>query len=299
VAVEIIHISDIHLGQRNLSWAQRAIKMHKAQPEAYQALRHAVAKLLERPAPQTIAILSGDLTIIGGIKEIGDALDEWNTLTGGQKAWVLGNHDFWNGKVLRTAARHQTVHHKVRTAYWPLGRVTNVNDGRMRVSIYELDSTPQEGLRGLYTNVVACGELSKTQIDELHEQIANNGTWTNGSDVVLAIMHHPLGDQFRDSLQVLAWLRERPGPVMIMSGHTHLWAYTAPGFMQATCGSSTFESRDGGSPKRMRPPSFLVHRLEQNGSHGVVLHRSVWEFDGTEFQPLPARAVPGPHRLLP
>jgi 3',5'-cyclic AMP phosphodiesterase CpdA len=298
MAVEIIHVSDLHLGQRKLNWAQRAIKMHRAQPKAYKALRRALANLLARRTPQTIAILSGDLTIIGGMKEIGDALDEWNTLTGGQDTWVLGNHDFWNGKVLPTALRHETVHNKVRAAYWPAGRVTTVTDGPMRVSIHELDTTPQEGLRGLYTNAIAEGELSKTQIDELHQQITANGTWTEGPDVVLAIMHHPLG-KLREQLQVLAWLREAPRPAMIMSGHTHLWAYTAPGHMQATCGSSTFGSRDDGPPKRTRPPSFLVHRLEPDGQRGVVLHRSVWEFDGTEFQSLPATAMPGPYALMP
>lgn len=299
MAVEIIHISDIHLGQRNLNWAQRAIKMHKAQSEAYQALRRAVGGMLARQTPETIAILSGDFTIIGGIEEIGDALDEWNTLTGGQKTWVLGNHDFWNGNVLSTVAHHQTVHCQVRAAYWPPGRVTPLTDGEMRVSIYELDTTPQEGLLGLYNNVIAKGELSKTQIDELREQILANGTWNDGPDLVLAIMHHPLRKGFRDPLRVLAWLRELPWPmVMIMAGHTHLWTYTAPGPIQATCGSSTFESRDDGPPAQTRPPSFLVHRLEQSG-HSVVLNRSVWEFDGSEFQPLPAGTLPGPYVLMP
>lgn len=298
MAVEIIHVSDIHLGQRKLNWAQRAIKMHKAQPEAYQALRRAVASLLARPTPQTIAILSGDLTIIGGFEEIGDALDDWNTLTSGQKTWVLGNHDFWNGEVLPTAVRHETVHHQVRAAYWPAGRVTAITDGPMRVSIHELDTTPQEALRGLYTNVVAKGELPKTQIDELREQITANGTWTEGPDVVLAIMHHPLAE-LREPLQVLAWLSEPPRPAMIMCGHTHRWSYTAPGPMQATCGSSTFGSRDDRPAKQIRPPSFLVHRLEQDGPQRVVLHRSVWEFDGAEFQSLPATAVPPPYVLGP
>src|SRR5258707_6274118 len=133
MAIEVIHVSDIHLGKSSLNWAQRAINMHTARPDAYQALRRAVSRLLARRTPKTIAILSGDLTVIGAMKEIGDALDEWNTLTGGQQSWVLGNHDFWNGNVLPTALSHESVHRNVRTAYWPAGRVRGVTDGHMRI----------------------------------------------------------------------------------------------------------------------------------------------------------------------
>src|SRR5205085_1190233 len=133
------------------------------------ALADAVQSLVGRPDTTTIGVLSGDLSVLGDVPDIGAVRSWWTTVASGRPAtaltcngtattrpvYILGNHDFWNGAVRATALKHSQVHIQARAAHWPGNRVWSVVAGRLRVTIYELDTTPSRGVFGLARNVIA------------------------------------------------------------------------------------------------------------------------------------------------
>ncbi len=238
------------------------------------ALAEAVGRLVSRTTPRTIGVLSGDLSTLGNVADVGEACYWWNSCSGSDSIYVLGNHDFWNGQPLRTGARHSRVHKEIRAAHWPIDQTTTVIVGDMRISIHEIDTTPSEELTGLYMNVIASGELHPPIVADLKSRLDAQAPWDSGPDIRVLVMHHPV-DRMRKSTAAIAQLRQAGSIELVLAGHTHKHAFATYGFRQATCGSSTLEHKG-------EPPCFLVHRLTSDGG-SCDLHAALWQFDGSAF----------------
>lgn len=156
-AVEIVHVSDVHLSTQEPSRMQKLIGVQRGSEDVKAALASVVHNLVTRENVLTVATLSGDLSTLGDVNDIGATRAWWQGTAPHSSVYVLGNHDFWNGHPLRTAVVHASVHREVRAAHWPNDTVTVFENDGMRITIYEADTTPSERLTGLVTNVLAQG----------------------------------------------------------------------------------------------------------------------------------------------
>jgi hypothetical protein len=145
----------------------------------------------------------------------------------------------------------------------------------MRVTIYEVDTTPSERISGLVTNALARGARQEPIVRELKAAVDTLPPWSQGPDVGIVVMHHPV-TRLRKGLVAIAGLRRIPRINCVLVGHTHKFRMNRFGFLQATCGSSTIVGR------KKPAPSFLVHALTRDGS-SVWLQTTLWTFDGRSF----------------
>jgi len=280
--LEIVHVSDVHLADTEPTWLQKHIGVQRGSASVAEALAATVKSLVSRTGPQTVGLLSGDLSTLGAAGDIGSTRIWWEGHAGDSSRYVLGNHDFWNGHPLQTAIKHTQVHWEVRDAHWPLDRITTLSVGDMRVTVYELDSTPRDQITGLVTNVLAQGGRFEPLTSSLREAVYAQGAWGHGPDVGVVLMHHPV-DRLRNGLVAIAELDQNTSLNLVLVGHTHRalmnrFGSGERGYVQATCGSSTIRGR------KKPNPSFLVHAL--SALEGTVrLQTTFWEFDGTTFAP--------------
>jgi Calcineurin-like phosphoesterase len=263
--------------------------MRRGPDKVANALADAVQSLVSRHDTTTIGVLSGDLSVLGDVPDIGAVRSWWTTIASALPAtaltrngtatrrpvYILGNHDFWNGAVRATALKHSQVHMQARNAHWREHSVWSVVAGRLRVTMYELDTTPSRGVFGLARNVIAKGELDPSVRYSLPGFIAAEPVMPDEVVLRLAVMHHPVGE-LTAKLAAIDALNQT-GINLVLSGHTHAFGNEEYGFIQAVSGSSTLR-HDGAQP------SFLLHSLVCGPDGTVSLRTTRWDFDGDHFQ---------------
>lgn len=283
--LDIIHVSDVHLGRRSPRF-YRLLGAKRGKGRVVEALADAVRTIVSRDDVTTVAVLSGDLSTLGDPQDIGETRFWWKSIAGSPSIYVLGNHDFWNGQPARTAPWHADIHAATRGAHWPNDGVWRVVIGNMRVTIYEVDTTPSGGLTGLRTNVFAKGEIYKRVADKLTVAVNAQTPRSRGADVSVVVMHHPV-EELRKGLVGIADLGRSGRINLVLAGHTHEFGRATFSYVQETCASSTLHHRK-------ESPSFLVHTVTHVRGPHVSLQSTLWTFDGGSFV---ARPLPGSYDL--
>jgi hypothetical protein len=277
-SLTIIHISDIHLCQR---WRPHALipRVHRPAQRVVTALEDLVRSEISN-ADSPVAVLSGDLSLLG------------DRAQGKHSTYVLGNHDFWAGSIRITGVASPRTHRLVSAAYWPREKPPVIDLDGFRVRFYLLDTTPP----GLARNFLALGKSSSTQLKRLRDGVQ----WDRAEDrkkgracLAVVIMHHPMLVNFARAGIIDKLLRRPPGTTLrsmkptefdqllfddmriglVLTGHTHLWAFHVKGFKvpQAISASSTVS----------KPPGLWIHDLSVDSGGRLSINSRHVEYENS------------------
>jgi predicted MPP superfamily phosphohydrolase len=157
-ALTILHISDIHLQRGRFTPHFLIPGAHRARREVADALREELRWQIEaarKRGDEVLAVLSGDLSLLGDDRDVRYALAWWEAVTTATTAtYVLGNHDYWGGSVIRRLTAAPLVQLGIRQRHWP-HEVPPIDLDDLRVRVYLLDTTPDDIVRN--TAVVPSG----------------------------------------------------------------------------------------------------------------------------------------------
>jgi predicted phosphohydrolase len=274
----LIQVSDPHLRAGSRDWYEWFPTI-EAPSDGGGALADAVSSRVSAAVVADkdvcLGILSGDVSLLGKPADLDMSLGWWNALVPAGSAFVLGNHDFWNGRIGHTFLTHATAHWQVRATRWPAWPVRQLDPvdlPGLRIRIYELDTTPLNP----WINAAARGTLSALETNNLLAAADEDAAADAESPVLrIAVAHHPVSKMRRGHVvQVL----QRAQIGLFLVGHTHHFDMTREGpgrgVVQTVCASSTITD----------PPSFLVHLLEPGPAGVATLNTTRVELfpDGAE-----------------
>jgi len=237
-----------------------------------------------------VAVLSGDLSLLGHEGDIEHARDWWNAESSGRSStYVLGNHDYWGGDITATISDSLAMHQRIFEMYRPPDSMPPLDVEGTRVRFYTIDTTPLRLVR----NFLALGELRESALTRLENEIRSDRESDRGTGLSvlrIVVMHHPMLVRFaragtidkirrRPPGATLRAMRRNPdidnrfysyGVGLVLAGHTHRWAVNIRDFrvIQAISASSTVS----------KPPGYWVHQLTPGGSTNAFVESKRFEY---------------------
>ena len=300
----LIHISDLHLGFRWLSFPMSQAHDHAM----LRALNQALTTLLETQDDEHIIIVSGDVSARGWDAE----LEYYQRLRDQGQAWssfeefvalrsrahvtdvldIPGNHDYWSGHVL-----NPNINHGARNFFlvgnWRLSR----NLGNMSLTLHGLCSTlgaagpPQRRAMGVFDS------LDRARLEDNIKKANEIAALNNRRSIQLIITHHSPHwcDTWPSDLEVAAHqqlddiCRKHPEVKGVLSGHVHVRGISPssplPVTIETRCATTTqspyLKSIIGRPWPWSKPPKreFLHHELTDLSAGGFRWTVTPWIYD--------------------